>query len=492
MSSSFNAEPLVLAPAIVEALLDDIDGGQPNLLPFEATLAPLRVEIPMWGNSDPSADTPETLILLWNGNEVERRNWTTPVQPGDLFLRIASEYLAEGVQRLEYWVQIYNGEGAYGQPLLITIDKTAPVLGPDQGALLFPAEIVADGVTVDYLEDNNDEVHAQVPDYRESRVGDVVTWYWDRQPFEFNRVDSCTLYDEDIGKPLCLTFSGEMIRERGDGARYVHYEVQDRAGNSPAASRPVTLQVNATPVPRVLPWLVVDAANGVGEQLVLDPEKAVRGDILVSLDPATVIHPGEAVWVQWGEPGSFGAFRGQLNTDSNPRACLIPKANIAIAIGKTAALYYEVSSAEQLLFSTPQWVRVLTFPVSDMPTVQCYGHMGDGTLSLASVPAGGATLTLQRWKLIATQQMVRIVVTGVAATGGSIRHEALHDHRVTEAELSSGIGADGRVVIARSFLTQLMLNQVFSVKVYVSFDLGETWPLDVAPNFPTLTPRLTS
>ncbi|MEE1920606.1 hypothetical protein V0R50_09145 [Pseudomonas sp. 148P] len=492
MSRPSNTEPLVLAPAVVEALLDDIEGGQPNLLPFEDTLAPLRVEIPMWGNSDPTADAPETLLLLWNGNEVGKRIWTTPVQPGELFLDIASEHLAEGVQSLEYWVKIYNGESAYGQPLPITIDKTAPVLGADQGALLFRQEVVDHGVTVKYLEQNGDEVQAEIPTYREARAGDVLTWYWDTQPFEFNQVGSRTLGLDDIGQPLYLTFAGAMIRERGDGTRYVHYQVQDRAGTPPAASRPVGLEVCATPIPRELPWLNVIEADGIGEQQVLDPDKAVRSDIQVALDPDTVIHPGEEVWVQWGEPGTFGAFRGRLDTEADPRACWIPKANIAIAIGKTPVLYYEVISAEELLPSTPQSVRVLTFPVGSMPTVQCAGHMGNGTLSLAGVPASGAKLTLQWWKLMSTDQMVRIVVSGISTTSGSISYEALRDHRVTQAELGVGIGANGKVVIAKAFLAQLMLDQAFSVRVYVSFDLGETWPLEVAPNFPTLKPRLVS
>ncbi|MDR0281726.1 MAG: hypothetical protein LBJ37_28050 [Paucimonas sp.] len=480
---------ILLDPAQVDALLEDIEGGQPNLLHIDDTLVPLKVEVPQWPHSDPAPDTTETLWLSWNGVVVVEKHWSAPVQPEERVLMIEARHLVEGLHRLDYRVKIYNGEQAQSQPLSITIDKTAPALGGDQGMLEFPAEVVSGGVTVAYLADNDDQVQAGIPDYREARAGDVLTWYWDAEPFEFNEVDSRTLAADEVEAPLVLTFSGDMIRARGDGPRYVHYRVQDRAGNAPVDSRPVGIDVAVTPIPRELHWLHVEAAAGVGELLVLDPDMVVLNDLLVALDPATQIHPDEEVWVQWGEPGTFGAFRGRVDTAGNPRSCRIPKASVAIAMGKTAVLYYEVLSAGQSLLSTPQWVRVQTFPVNEMPTVQCAGHMG-GVLSLAAVPPGGAKLTLARWKLISTDQLVRIVVTGVAAEGGSIRHEALYDHRVTGEEVGTGIGSDGSVVIARAFLARLMLGQVFSVKVYVSFDLGETWPLEVAPNFPLLSPRL--
>ncbi|PYD07129.1 hypothetical protein DND36_33165, partial [Pseudomonas savastanoi pv. glycinea] len=49
----------LLAPPIIAELLPDVPGGEPNLLPSSAWLAPLRVDFPMWQNSGPSPGDPE-------------------------------------------------------------------------------------------------------------------------------------------------------------------------------------------------------------------------------------------------------------------------------------------------------------------------------------------------------------------------------------------------------------------------------------------------
>lgn len=486
MSTPLQEALVLLPPPIVDALLDDIDGGQPNLLHIDDLQVPLAVEIPEWLHSDPSPDHPESLELFWNEKTVATRFWTTPILPEDLHLTVATEFLTEGQQRMEYKVVLYNGSPQGSQPLIITIDTSPPILGGEQGALVFPTEVIDGGLTWQYLEACNDRVVAQVPEYREVRPGDTLTWYWDDEPFAYHQAGSRTLTSEDTGKPLELVFDGNLIRERGDGRRYVHYDVTDRAGNPSVSSRQVPLTVSATPIPRELLWLDVVEADGVGEELVLDPEKG-RSGIQAVLDAQVLIHPDEEVWVLWDDPGSVADFEGLLDKDGDPRLCRIPKESVIASIGKTVTLYYEVRGPGEVLPSTPRHVRVSKVS-SGFPTVQCEGQTSNG-LSLAGVPASGARLTLAFWKLMTTDQMVRILVSGVNPAGETLVHRALYDHRVTEAELVSGIGAEGDVVITKAFLESLKIGEVLSVKVYVSFDLGETWPYEAAPNFPSL--RLT-
>jgi len=487
MPSPLTTGQALLDPPRIDALLDDIDGGDSNLLPREAWLVPLRIEFPMWNNSAPAPGYPERLVLLWNGSAIGERTWTAPVQPEELFLKVEPLWLTEGRHTLEYQVTIYNSETAASQPLTITIDKTAPVLGDDFGRLLFADRVIAEGITVAYLEEHGDQVLAEVPPYERAVPGDVVDCYWDSEPFEFNHAGSRVLTLADMGQPLCLAFTGELIRDRGDGPRYVHYRVSDRSGNLSPEARPVTVHVEATPLPRELRWLDVDKAVGSGALIELDP-LAVESGTLALLHSEVLLHPRESVWVQWGEPGRVGALRAQMNLASEPRRCPIPTRNIAPFMGKTLPLNYEVVGPEQTWLSTPREVRVAKFS-GGFPTIQCREVSGN-VLRLSSVPSAGAALSLAPWFMIATEQRVNITVVGVYANGQSALWRVLNQHQVTSAEVFSGIGAQGNVTIPRAFLQQLQRNQVFRVRVHVSFDGGETWPPETAPNFPELAPTL--
>lgn len=474
----------LLDPAWVDVALDDIEGGEPNLLPSGAWLKPLRVDFPMWQNSFPEPGLEERLTLFWDGQEIDHKTWEKPVEPEELFLLVAQSHLGEGTHSVYYEVMTANGEVARSEPLTLTIDKTPPALGADRGALLFPPEVIADGVTDVWLEANHDRLLAQLPDYADARPGDTIVWYWDSEPFTYEWAGSMTLTQQDIGKLIHITFDGELIRERGDGERYVHYAIEDRAGNSSADSRPVTLQVAATPAPRELPWLEIEQAPGGGELITLDPWEA-RNGATVTLSSSVLIHPDEHVWVQWGEPGSFGAWRGPMNVHAGSRECLIPKATIAAGMGRQVPLYYEVEGPERTEMSERREVRLLLLDSGRFPTVQCQGLSG-GRLSLASVPAGGARLTLATWVFMSTDQQITIRVAGVDGNQQPLAWDVLPRHQVTSQDLLNGIGANGQVTAARALLAKLKLNQNFRVMVYVSFDGGETWPPLEAPNFPTL------
>ncbi len=487
MPSPLFADQALLDPPRIDALLDDIEGGDSNLLPREAWLVPLRVEFPMWNNSAPMPGFPERLVLLWNGSAIGERTWTAPVQPEELFLKVEPHWLSEGRHTLEYQVTIYNSETAGSQALTITIDKTAPTLGDDFGRLLLPERVVAEGVTAAYLEEYADQLLAEVPAYDRVVPGDVLDCYWDSVPFEYNHAGSRLVTLADIGQPLCLAFSGELIRERGDGQRFIHYRITDRSGNPSQEARQVNVLVDATPLPRDLRWLDVDKAIGDGALIDLDPLDVEHGTLAL-LDGEVLLHPQEVVWVQWGAPGSTGALRALLNTAGEPRRCPIPARNIAPFMGKTLPLQYEVVGPEQSWLSTPREVRVAKVD-GVFPTIQCQQVNGN-VLRLSEVPPAGARLFLAPWFMIATEQMVNITVVGVNSLNQPVERRLLNRHRVTATEVFSGIGAMGNLSIPLSFLQQLRRNQVFRVRVHVSFDAGETWPPETAPNFPELAPTL--
>lgn len=471
----------LLPPPIVDAVLNDIDGGETNLLPRSVLGAPLRVEIEMWQNSSPSPSDPETLILYWGGDEVESKTWTSDVLPQDLIFLVPVTFLQEGQFEIGYDVTLHTGQPTSAEPLTVTIDKTPPVLG-SPSALIFPGEVVSDGVTADYLDNNGDQVLAGVPPYVEAKPGDVIEWYWDETLAENYLAGTKTLLLADVGKPILVPFGGDMIRARGDGQYHAHYRVTDRAGNISLASDTVTLPVDASPIPRHLPWPEVEDASGSGDTITLDPLRTTFDGATVIIPDTADIRPNESASVQWAQPGVTGAYTATAPTSPDGREYKVPKEYIAAHMGKTIPVHYNVTKTDGgVLQSQQRNLRMLTISQDRFPIIQCEERSG-GTLPLSQVPEEGARLTLVRWVLMSTDQLITIRAGGLDLQGSPVEHTVLEAHRVTEQELADGIGQNGDVRIPKPFLNQLKRDFPFRIEVFVSFDLGDTWP--PIPNFP--------
>jgi hypothetical protein len=122
------------------------------------------------------------------------------VGSADLIIWVPPQRLSEGLHQLSYKAKTSNAEEANSRILTITIDKTPPIL-VNEGPLIFPPAVVSGGVTEQYLNDNNDQVLAEVPDYLSPKPGDVITWYWSSSPTGSEIAGSRTLVLADI---LCI------------------------------------------------------------------------------------------------------------------------------------------------------------------------------------------------------------------------------------------------------------------------------------------------
>ena len=467
----------------VGAVLDNIPGGQENLLPASALKDPLRVDVPMWRHSEPSPDEPEHLYLFWNSNKVAEKTWTAPVPPGDLFLMVEPRYLsAVGTHRLHYEAMTFNGAWAPSDPLMLTI-ASPPALGGDEGRLLFDSEVVGGGVTVHYLETHGDKVLAEVPTYSRAWPGDTLSWYWDQRLYTDELVGSRTLTQADTEKPIVLTFEGTMIRERGEGDRFVHYRIEDRAGNNSGHSRPVNVEV--VPAARDLLWPVVEGATGTGKDIVLDPFDAEEGATVVIAD-TVVIKPNEQLWVQWGEPGSLGAFRTTSPIVAGTRRYKIPKREVALNIGKVLPVYYEVVGPDGPLRSEIRQLKVMALDQGKLPISQC-SHVvyqqGQAVVNWRDIPPEGLKLTLKPWPFMTTDQHIWIKVFGPTILEGR-EWVAVPKRPLAAQELVAGVCGTDNLTVSKSWLGDLIPDQGFFVSVYVSFDSGITWPN--SPNFPML------
>lgn len=478
--------PTRVAPPPRVETLEDVPGGQPNLLPVDALRSALHVAVDPWPNSDPSVTYPESLSLYWNDEVVDRKEWTSPIPDDDYFVEVPVRYLRHGEHELVYEIELYNGVRERSQPLVLTIDEIAPRLDADEGALQIPAQVIEDGLTAFYLEEHDDKLVVEVPQYIEPVVGDRITFFWDRQLNDNDRVDDFDLTHEymESGEPIRLEFQGEMIRERGDGVRYLHYRIMDRAGNLSARSRTVPLTVAAAPIPRSLPWPALPKATGSAQTVTLNVA-SLTGDLVAIVSAQATINPGERVQMQWAQVGAVGAET--LVDERAPGEFVIPKLSIATHSGKTIPLYYQViTQKNETLDSDHRLVAVNPFsPGLPIPQV-VESEMTPGYLLLSEVKVA-AHITLDTWQYMSTDCRLRIQVTGISDSGAAL-YTVIDNHAVTPEEMQIGLGTRNELTVPLSFLNTLKDDSSMQVKAFISFDAGQTWPS--TPNLYELTLKI--
>lgn len=490
---------IILPPPEIDGFLPDIPGGATNLLPEALTRGDLKVWFTVPEHSDPSAGK-ETVELFVDDNPdpvVTRDDWTQPIAETDRFVVLPQLWLRsnDGEHRLKYKVTIYNSTWDLSSDLVMTLDTQAPVL-PSDSKLVFPPEVLPPNkLTAHYLE-GNDALTVGIPSYTLPQPGDVITWYWDRNPSGTTVGGILELTADNYNKPLALVIEGEWIRSQGDGDRYVWYTTKDRAGNLTSGQSAVQrLDVAAQPIPRILPPPKVVEASGTGWPVrgTLSPTDALNG-VNVILNPTSVIHPGEVPQVRWAKEGDLGSFLADP-VSAGEWKYQIPKAFMAPHFGKAIAVNYLFKDKlGKLLESDEYTLTVLNYPVDRLQAPQS----ADGSpLSLAAVPASGASFTLYKWPFSAAKQRITIAVEGLEdASGKTIRHLALDNVEVTSGQADAGIAKGEALVPKADFLSRIRPGVQLTVKAYVSFDNGQTWNGAAAPNllvaqFPWLKVTLT-
>ena len=452
-----------LAPVLIEDLLDDFEGGESNLLRYSATQKPLRVAFEMWENSDPSPDGPETLTLFWNDQPVDSKTWTATVAETDLFIIVPERYMStDGKHTLRYEVELYNSNVSVSRPLDIYIFTTPPELAKDS-ALLFDPAVIANGVTDAYLQTNGDALPAMVPAYKNVRPGDVLTWYWSKTVGGQDLVDSWTLTLDDTSKPLQINFPGELIRKLGDGMRYAHYTVQDRAGTPLQHALPIKLQCNATPLPTRFAPPYLKETGSTGSSSTLKPARATNGGTAV-IKSGSSFEPDDIVTMYFAHPGEHGAFSAVVSIAPGEMECAIPRANIAARMGSKLELYFEVTRRGKNHPSDPHLLKVEAPDIGAPQSEQ----IGREPLSLSKM--GPVTFTLERWVLKDTGQFVRLYITGVRNDGSK--------DPVVVAEATPVPSADGDMTIGtvtadalRVFVTPSDLE----ILAFLSVDNKQSW-----------------
>jgi len=423
--------------------------------------------------------------LYWDGVMVLKERMPPGFDDDDLVFPLAGLPLDHGTHHLHYRVHLGNGSVNDGAPTAVNVDRLAPELGVPPPSLQFPDEVLS-GLTDDYLQAHGDQVQAVVPAYSGQAPGDSIEWYWDTQPSAGNSAGSLRV--AQLVPAMTLTFTGEMVRERGDGTRFVYYRITDYAGNA-SQSAVISLPVRATPVPRVLPVLQAVGATGSGARQTLRASQVTTG---LTLDvPATaVIKPGETAVLVFGTPGQVGGTC--LPIEGAGTQVNVGAQAVAPHLDRTVAVHYEVTDTAGKVH--PSEVLTLALIESsglNFPNVQC--ELVDGSqLSLRRVPDTGAPVTLAAWRMMTTDQRLMVRVEGVGTSGAALDEPIveLEGRPITAAEVGNGVGHDGSLVIPRALLLRLQRNTPFYVRGYLSFDGSDQWP--AMSTFKDLVPTLVS
>ncbi|NWL23408.1 hypothetical protein [Pseudomonas umsongensis] len=481
-------DPTFPKPEII-GMLDDKPGGEPGLLPVALTGADLKVWFTIPRYSDPTKGQEKYELFVDNDTAaIATRYWDTPITDSERYLELPATWMRsnDGQHRLYYQTTIYNGSEDLSFDLAITLDGTEPVLASDNKAIFPDAVLPPNKLTDDYLQNHQDALKVDIPAYLNPRPWDRITWYWQDRPGNPVVGGVIELDDTHYGDPVVLTIPGSFIRAKGDDWRYVRYEVRDRAGNLSRPSEFVEVEVDATPIPRSLPWPSIEKAIGNTEVQTINPLNVISGAVVVIPDTAD-LYPNEDVWVHWGEEGSVGEYPPTQPLPPGSRRYAIPMPSIAAYIGKTIPVSYYVTDGTGGEFpSVSRKLKVQTVPSSSYPLLECEGLSG-GNLSVKNVDPAGAKLQLGTWVLMTEDQWIRITMTGINnATGQESVHEVIPKRQLREEEVTQGIGVRGDVKVPKDFLIPLRRNERLTGKIYLSFDGGQTWPPLAAPTLKML------
>jgi hypothetical protein len=213
---------------------------------------------------------------------------------------------------------------------------------------------------------------------------------------------------------------------------------------------------------------------------VMDPTQAVNG-ARVTIPEEAAIYDDEPVWLQWGEPGSPGAFRTNVQNKPPlvPRTIdfKVPPEKIRWHIAKEVTVRYEVHEPGVAEPHKSEAYSIEISLVPGTPTLRSE-QIQDDKMSARIT----ASFTLPVWSLMNTDQYVTVKVAGYTVAGELWTYTVADKKRVPQAGSPMAVGS-----ISSTNLSKFERGQKLEITTEVSFDGN----LTVQP-FDTIWPLLTN
>lgn len=292
------------APTVPDALAP-LPGDDAWLVPVEFQGQPLRVEIAeAWGGYEEENGSTfwVDVQLMLNENQVVGTLRLEPPFDADADFPLSftvpeEQFNIPRYVSLHYQLHTDSGNSVDSDPIRIEIDHRAPNTNNPGEALIFPDEVIRDGVTEEWLARNGDQLEVEVPRWSDLEVGDTVYFYWGT-PFDTEPVGSLVITESHAapGTPIAFAYSGDTLREKGNGELNGYYVLSDRAGNRNPPSRIVPIDVIDLPaVPDEFPAPVVPLAT---VDKLIDLGDARTG-VVVEIGPIIDAAGGDTLQTWW-------------------------------------------------------------------------------------------------------------------------------------------------------------------------------------------------
>lgn len=294
------------AVPVVPAILKDDNGNEVagGLLPRTALGTDLEVIIPQWVFDD---RRPNTVVVSWRPAgapfvQVDHFTFEPPIPPGDKTVEILASRLEEGVYELSYKISLSGNESPESLKKTVTVDLTPPDSGLQPLAVVFPAEL--EGVISEEYLARQTKVECVVPQYFGPRANDIAIWYWtDSNPppdLEQNRGEVLFSQDDIDNHRLIISIAASVIRQAGQGIRYLYYILRDLAGNAGPRSVLSSITVDLTPAPENLqPARVPLSPRGLIDRQHAREGATNEGGVTVEIDRYDNAEVGHFILINW-------------------------------------------------------------------------------------------------------------------------------------------------------------------------------------------------
>jgi len=290
-------------PTVPDAL-PPLPGDDAWLVPVEFQGQPLRVEIAAWDGYEEDNETTGYLLVSLYINDDQLVDTIQLDPPFDVDADFPLRYAVPevlfnhpGLATFHYRLSSDSGNFVDSLPTRIEIDHRAPNGNNPGAALIFPDDVVDEGLTPERLAKYGDKLPVEVPRWPDMAIGDRVDFYWGT-PFDGEPVDSLEITALHVvpGTPIEFAYSGDILRAKGNGEHHGYYVLSDRSGNRNPRSAIVLIRVIDLPsVPDGFPAPVVPLAST--DQLI-DLEDARTG-VVVEIGPISGTAAGDILETWW-------------------------------------------------------------------------------------------------------------------------------------------------------------------------------------------------
>lgn len=287
----------ILAPRVSQALPLLADESA-FTLPLSLQDQPLEVVIDtVWPVNEASVAMTTLVEYLWQNVVVYTDTITGPYDPNVVFpfVRYLPAHILTtgGIRQLRYRVSALLITTTLSFPTLVNVDKTKPNNNNPLPPLIFDPDVIAGGVSDDYLVLHGGVV-AEVVHWPDIHIEDRVEFFWG--PVANVNLAGTLEIDatHTAGGAITYLIDEAFIRARGPGPQFVSYQLTDRAGNITSFSTAVELQVNLITLPDVTrPDVPLSEIDGLID---LDD---VRTGVFISIPEIIGALPGDEILLFW-------------------------------------------------------------------------------------------------------------------------------------------------------------------------------------------------